>query len=448
MQSFYNWQILKEAFIGYASCGISRLIEGRRDPEKLRNKKEKTKTSLFDLDDLENDQDDTVIDPARKGQTECPITPLSGYETHIKAIQSFAFASPENFAQVLMFSPLSANVPFPKHWNNYHVLMMILRTKYPDKIDRAELEHVIDSFGDYLHSMGMTIGGFKLDTIVTVWNNKQQLMDKLTSLAQQGSEEGIINELIKLPGVQPVKAGFIAQLLFGKAGCIDTHNLDIYGKAFPELQNDLNPKMWGKDEEGTKKYVQTLDKLKDRGIGTKHLWDVWVDFVENFYKMISKHGLGSYTDMGSAIDNPDDPAYAALKNIKVPKVGATTGGDVKEIQPISGKAGMGASATHLPMMPNDALVQFHNMYNLGKPGSDAARSIPFRSTKTGKPVDSAFGLDTQPSLLKYFGPALRKGQVDPEIVRRIITKRSEQGGKKARKSRGDSLDRSLWGNFE
>ena len=52
-----------------------------------------------------------------------------------------------------------------------------------------------------------------------------------------------------VPGAQPVKAGFLMQLLWGKAGCIDTHNIDIYSKVFPDL--DI-PKGGGKKQKEKK----------------------------------------------------------------------------------------------------------------------------------------------------------------------------------------------------
>jgi hypothetical protein len=439
---FSTWIKHNEGCLGYVAGAVAYTLfaEGRRDPKKLqRSKATKRKKSqsgtLFDIGDPSKLDPEDIIDPAAKEAPgdSCPVTPLSGYDTHIKAIQSFAHASPENFAQVLMFSPLSANIGFAKHWDNFQVLMMILKTMYPNQVTKKEIEHAVDSFNDKYHSLPASISGWKLDTVAQIWSNKENLKNKLDSIAKTGDDEALINELIKIPGVAPVKAGFIAQLLWGRAGCIDTHNIDIYTKAFPEMEKDLDAKHWSKNEKGTKKYVKTLRDLEGKGIKTKQLWDVWVDFVENFYKQISKFGLGSYTPMGSATD-PSDPAYAQLKGIKVPKKATTTGGDIYEIEPISGKYGMGASATHLQMEPDDALRQFHNMYNLGEPGSSAARAVAFRKNRrTGKSLDQNLGVE--PSLLKYFQPSLSNQDVDPAIVKDIIQQRLGTGGRKAAQKR-------------
>lgn len=460
MSNFNDWLIQKEACFGYVAASLGRdldldfvenLNEGRKKPEVLRNRKKNTSGGLFDDDDSDETEEEksdrvkkSIYDPAAKAGDDmtCPITPLSGYEHHIKAIQAFAFSSPANFAQTLLFSPLSANVAFPKHWDNFQLLMLILKHKYPDKVSIEEIEHVVDSFGEYLHAMAQTIGGWKLSTISQVWSNKEELMHKLSSLAAEGDDTKLINELIKIPGVQPVKAGFIAQLLWGRAGCIDTHNIDIYTKAFPGMKKELNPKLW-KGEKGVDHYVATLEKMKKRGIGTKELWDVWVDFVERFYKLISQHGLGSYTDMGTAIGDPDDKKFDALRNLDIPKMGATSGGKMVHVTPI-GKLGRGASATHLQMDPDEALKQFDLMYNQGKAGNAAARSVPFRTYLHGTPLDKKVGLGVQPSLLKYFKPALCGGEVDPEMVRRIIQQRTTLGGKKAGKKRSHDASRYFY----
>ncbi|MFT2598320.1 hypothetical protein ACMWP3_26035, partial [Escherichia coli] len=64
----------------------------------------------------------------------CPITPISSYDKEIRALQIYAGQSADHFAQVLLFSPLSANVNFAKHWDNFPVVMTVLVTEFPDKI--------------------------------------------------------------------------------------------------------------------------------------------------------------------------------------------------------------------------------------------------------------------------------------------------------------------------
>jgi hypothetical protein len=436
MQKFKSWLSksdinCNEAYI--LSEIFSILLEGRNDAEVLRNKKQDKHKQL----DLFSTKKPEIVDALS-----CPITPLSGYERHIKKIQDFAQSGPDQFAQVLMFSPLSANANFAVHWDNFYVLMIILKHYFPKTVKKEELEAVVDGFGDYLHSMGASIYGWKFDHIEYIWNNREKLMGEFNELNSKNDLHKIIARLSRIPGVQPVKAGFVAQLIYGKAGCIDTHNIDIYGKVFPELKDDLEPKKWtlkGGNEKGVENYTKLLDKLQDRGIGTKQLWDVWVDFVENFYKHITKHGKGYYGDYGSGLD-PNDPIYQALKNVVIPKTGIGRNKKSVFVPLVSGKHGMGASATHLPMDADDALDQFDKMYRKGEKGSEAAGSVPFRTDKFGRPIDPTSGLSDMPSSLYYFGNAMN----DPDRIRDVINKRLAAGGKKAVKFRIDKNQDKLF----
>jgi hypothetical protein len=177
------------------------------------------------------------------------------------------------------------------------------------------------------------------------------------------------------------------------------------------------------------KLLKDLEKM--HGIGSQQLWDVWVDFVENFYHVTSEHGLGSYSQMGSALD-PNDPVYQALKNVKIPKtrVGVAGQESKADVPLVSGKFGLGASATHLPAEPDEMLKQFHGMYNKGERGSDAARAVPFHVDKMGRPLDKSIGMGDKPSALHYFQPAVRSGEVDPDHIRRIVQDLRNRGGKK------------------
>jgi hypothetical protein len=481
MSNFKEFVDLDEAYSGYVLSSVMTEVsawlndepvsEGRKDRRKLAGSdftyKPKVDKTLFgdvevgedpagkldrfissEKPGLEKRGGPQVLGPdgqPMKGGDSCAVTPLSGYANHIGAIQAFAKSSPQNFAQVLMFSPLSANVPFAKHWDNYQALMAILKHYYPNKVTRQELEHAVDSFGDKYHALAHSIGGFKLDTIADIWSNKEGLFHELNGLAKGGDDVQIIKRLSQIKGVQPVKAGFIAQLLWGRAGCIDTHNIDIYSKVFPDMDKagDFEEKQWGRKKGGAEKYVATLDKLKSRGIGTQQLWDVWVDFVETMYVMITSHGKGYYDFQGGALD-PKAPEYDALQGKSIPKVGIGKDKGGVMVPLAQGRLGMGASATHLPMDPDDALKQFHQIYRQGKRGSDAARAVAFRTDDRGKRLDQNLG--HEPTSLHYFGPAVSGGEVDPEHIKSIIKSRlAGGGGKKARAARQAAMQPDLFG---
>jgi hypothetical protein len=476
---FNNYMALDEGLGGYALSGLMGLVaeelfaEARKQRQKLAAKTFTPQATLFGPgEDPEQkitqhiQQSGQALVPPREGPAvgqKCEKTPLSGYARHIGAIQNFARSSPDNFAQVLMFSPLSANTPFAKHWDNFYVLMMILKHFYPNKVTREQLEHAVDSFSDKYHKLAHTIGGWKLETIAKVWSERHELFHELNSLAAQGDDVALIRRLIQLPGVQPVKAGFIAQLLWGRAGCIDTHNIDIYSKVFPDLERagafgkptaELEPGEGQKDPwqakggseaattEKIKKYTGLLGQLEKRGIGSQQLWDVWVDFVESMYIMVTHHGKGYYGFMGGALD-PSSPEYQSMKGITIPKKGI--GKDVGGVMvPLArGRVGMGASATHLPMDPDEALKQFYRIHRLGQRGSEAARAVAFHKDPAGMPLDQSLGME--PSALHYFSPAVgARLAIDPDEIRRVIRDRLAGGkGPKATAARLAAQQRSF-----
>ena len=451
---FKNFVSLDEAYSGYILSSLmievsswlnqEPITEGRKDRLKLANRDFTDNSgTLFNNDD-ENKIDKWVNANKRPDTSDtCIKTPLSGYAKHISAVQAFAKASPDNFAQVLMFSPLSANTPFAKHWDNFYPLMLILKHNFPNKVTPQEIEKVVDSFEDKYHAMAFTIGGWKLDTISDIWSNREGLYNELNSLAKTGDDVDLIKRLSMIKGVAPVKAGFIAQLIWGRAGCIDTHNIDIYSKVFPDMEKELDPSLWGQDKDSSsvKRYTGTLDKLKSRGIGTSQLWDVWVDFVESMYIMITKHGRGYYDMQGPALD-PKSPEYDALQGIKIPKKGIGTDSKGHMVPLVGGKVGMGASATHLPMEPDEALKQFHKIYQGGERGSDAAHAVAFHKDRFGRPLDQTLG--NQPSALHYFGGAVKGNEVDPDYIRSVIRDRIAKGGKKHRKIKADQQQGKLF----
>jgi len=442
MRNFKGWINLDEAFAGYVAAGIFTIITEAK--AKKASKPNPDQPGLFDdpEDMAQATQGGVTIrrgKPEPIGQEQCVKTPLSGYAKHIETIQNYAHdGNPDHFAQVLMFSPLSAHASFPSHWNNFLVLMMILKHYFPKGIDEKDFEkfrYVLDTFEDKYHNLKATINGFKFRTVAEIWTHRAELMQELNQLANQGDDAALISRLVQITGVRPVKAGFMVQLLWGRAGCIDVHNVAIYRAVFPDLAGKIrDEKSWQKKKADIEEYVALLRELDKRGIGTRQLWDVWVNFVESMYKMITSHGLGVYGDYGPALD-PASGEYDPLrgksieksgigkqkKNVQVPLVGGV-GGSV---------GGMGGSATHLPMEPEDALKDFYRMYRMGQTGSEAGGSIIFPTDEKGRPLDPQQNLGVEPSLLHYFGSALggKELAMDPEMIRHIIAARQEGGGK-------------------
>jgi len=439
-ENFTQWLAMGEALLAYIETALYlehdrhlALAEGRKDPNKLRNATITTQKGLFDTGD------DPAAKYARPEFASCPVTPLSSYEKEISVIQKYAMSNPANFAQVMLFSPLSANVSFAKHWDNFPVVMTILRHFFPNGVPKIEdLKKVIAAFNEKYSTVAATVSGWKYDTILHVWNNKENLWQSVRKAATTGDDVDLLSALIQIPGVAPVKAGFMAQLIFGRSGCLDTHNIDIYSKAWPDLAKDLNAADWGKSGakggeinkktlEGLKKYTATIEKFKQRGIGTKELWDVWVDFVGYMYKSIIDGGHGLYADLEPAL-NPNEPKYQGLKTdinkMKITATGKKLDGIVP-VPTITGHgSGGGAGATHTIAAkdPFDSLRAF-KAQQAGDDTPDWARAVKRDvDPRTQMPYNKI--MHATPAMLRYFGPALSdSGEVDIDKVKDIIQRR-------------------------
>lgn len=81
--------------------------------------------------------------------------------------------------------------------------------------------------------------------------------------------------LAEIPGLGLVKAGFVCQQAFGFGGCIDTHNLKLYG--IPTADVTLGSvKLEG---EAAHRKASAYLGLCDRLGGPETLWDAWCEFV-------------------------------------------------------------------------------------------------------------------------------------------------------------------------
>ena len=109
LNSFSDWLYLKEAFQSYFLFGLcTRPLN-----------------------------ENTDANPS-SGEV-CVKTPISAYLREIEFIKAFAQTNADQMAQVLMFSPLTANVSFSAHWDNFPIIMNILKTLFPDKISKENI---------------------------------------------------------------------------------------------------------------------------------------------------------------------------------------------------------------------------------------------------------------------------------------------------------------------
>lgn len=76
-------------------------------------------------------------------------------------------------------------------------------------------------------------------------------------------------------GLGLAKAGFVAQLAFGVAGCLDTHNLRRFNLGARVFDNFCQRKTARNRRAMVQRYCDICDKLG----GTEFLWDSWCRYV-------------------------------------------------------------------------------------------------------------------------------------------------------------------------
>lgn len=149
-----------------------------------------------------------------------------------------------------------------------------------------------------------------------VWKNRGQIYNHIMSALEQDKKVGdtgflLYQALVALAGYGLPKAAFMAQLINGKMGCIDSINLNILGDRAPRDIMDPKGKTFkspgfvadsslkGKTQDEIrllrflhgklttggldmiKKYVDFLDDLKKNGTTSEVLWDTWCEVVAN-----------------------------------------------------------------------------------------------------------------------------------------------------------------------
>lgn len=99
----------------------------------------------------------------------------------------------------------------------------------------------------------------------------QLLYDEACSCIDSPAE--LLEVFLQVPGFALVKAGFMCQIFAGSVGCIDTHNVTLYGiKRSDTRYEPAKPDTLKRKRE---RYVALCD-----GLGGSHaLWSRWCDYV-------------------------------------------------------------------------------------------------------------------------------------------------------------------------
>lgn len=263
----------------------------------------------------------------------------SSFDSTQPVLRSFAFGDPTGagLAGALIFCVMTAHSQQSAVYRAWPTVMGILEAYFQNRKATAEgIEQVIlrhDKPGDSISTVRDAVYGSKLGFIADLWNNRQRHMAALSELAAAGKEDPVkafdyIHQNIKGLGV--VKSAFAVQILMGKLGCLDIQNYYIYQSYFKQkerlgrmsrqqrqkMTQDINPAEYGNvpksagsptRAKAVQRYLKALEALEVDGIGSKQMWDIWVNVVGEKYPIYNP-GLFSTWD-------EDDPGIDKVKGV-------------------------------------------------------------------------------------------------------------------------------------
>lgn len=176
------------------------------------------------------------------------------YSIHAKAIQDYAKESSDNLADVITMVVLSIQQP----WSAVGKQMADV------KLNGRNSKFLWGNKGrtyDYITKRK----GFIFNQFLAVINSNKSDADKAYSL---------MNIFLRIDGLGMVKAGFVCQLTAGLVGCIDLHNIRLYGIDEKVLKLPKSLKSKHIRDEKINKYISIC-----HNIGTENLWDTWCNFL-------------------------------------------------------------------------------------------------------------------------------------------------------------------------
>jgi len=176
------------------------------------------------------------------------------YNIHAKAIQDYAKESSNNLVDVITMVVLSIQQP----WVSVGKQMADVKVNGIDSRflwgNKRKAYTYITKRKSFMHNQ-----------YLAVINSSKSDTDKAYSL---------MNIFLRVDGLGMVKAGFVCQLSAGLVGCIDLHNIRLYGidEKILKLPKSLKSKDIRDDK--INKYISIC-----HNIGTENLWDTWCNYL-------------------------------------------------------------------------------------------------------------------------------------------------------------------------
>tara|TARA_Y100000361_G_scaffold151347_1_gene168605 strand:+ start:2302 stop:2904 length:603 start_codon:yes stop_codon:yes gene_type:complete len=176
------------------------------------------------------------------------------YINHAKAIQDYAKQSSNNLVDVITMVVLSIQQP----WLSVGDQMADVKQNGLDSKflwgNKRKAYTYITKRKDFIYNQ-----------YLAVINSNKSDDDKAYSL---------MNIFLRVEGLGMVKAGFVCQLSAGLVGCIDLHNIRLYGIDEKVLKLPKSLKTKELRDDRINKYISIC-----HNIGTENLWDTWCDYL-------------------------------------------------------------------------------------------------------------------------------------------------------------------------
>ena len=175
------------------------------------------------------------------------------FTNHNSKINKFALESADNLAKVILMVSLSIQ----QNW-----------LSVGDQIKDVEKLGIDSRF----------LWGNKKNTYIYTQKHKHRLLGQVKAvLASSKSEKdkslSLMKIFLRIPGLGLAKAGFSCQLITGLVGCMDSHNIKLYGLSNKDLSlpANINSPMYSQK---ITNYVAMCLKY-----GSENLWNTWCDLL-------------------------------------------------------------------------------------------------------------------------------------------------------------------------
>lgn len=182
------------------------------------------------------------------------------------------------------------------------IMFVVLSVKMPFQTMGKQMRDYREKGGDSQY-----IWGFKRQTHEYLQEHGADLYDELMDLSRRSWHSGkgshlkdrgerdkrMMLVLTDVPGLGLAKAGFVMQMMFGRVGCIDVHNLKRLRSV---SEKDLSFQSHSGDKTKIKKIEKYVQICKHNN-STQRLWDQWCNQLT--HKQCNRSAFSSGDDVSA-----------------------------------------------------------------------------------------------------------------------------------------------------